>query len=52
MVTFCYSYSNVLCDFGITGLLKCVVRFWHNWIVDGCALKRQFTTNMESTELF
>ena len=32
-------------------LLKCVVRFWHNWIVSGCAVKRQFTTNMESTEL-
>ena len=27
-------------------LLKCVVRFWHNWIVGGCAVKRQFTTNM------
>ena len=27
-------------------LLKCVVWFWHNWIVGGCAVKRQFTTNM------
>ena len=39
-------FSNLLI------LLKCVVRFWHNWIVCGCAVKRQFTTNMESTELF
>ena len=26
--------------------ILCVVRFWHNWIVGGCAVKRQFTTNM------